>query len=109
MAILKSEAIAADNVKIRWQEPYISFALNRVLSSLPRGVYRGFVVGEKGTPGAGVAIKILAGRDSFLLHEDVADGLKTSVRYDDDFDFDFALSISISVIFTIRGKFATLS
>lgn len=87
MAVLKTDIINQDNIKVRWEEPYVSAAVNRVMSSLPRGVFRGFIVEQQATPAKGITIKVLSGRDSFLLHEDVVNGNKTAVRYDADFDY----------------------
>jgi hypothetical protein len=92
MALIKSHAITSDNIKCRWEEPYVSSAINRTMSSLPRGVYRGFVVQEMATPGAGVTISIGTYDDSFLLHENTNTGHKTAVRYDADFDITFSFT-----------------
>lgn len=93
MTVIKELAIPEANIKTRWEEPYVSSAINRIMSALPRGVYWGFEVTQKATPGSGVKINILAGRDSFLLHQDIDGGHKTSVRYAVDFEVDFTVSL----------------
>ena len=45
MALLDSQALQPEFIKMRWLEPYVSAGLNRkTFKSLPRGVYSGFVV-----------------------------------------------------------------
>lgn len=94
MAFPQGLAVVADNIKARFEEPYVSAAINRMGSALPRGVYRGFTVSEMDTPGAGVKIAPLVNRDSMVLHEDLANGYKTAVRFDEEFDFEFTFDAS---------------
>jgi hypothetical protein len=57
MAILAQQSIQQDQIKLRWQEPYVSAALNnKNYKTVPRGVYRGFIV----SPGGG-ALEITVG------------------------------------------------
>jgi hypothetical protein len=88
MTIIKAQQITDDNIKCRWEEPYVSSAINRQLSAFPRGVYRGFKVEEMSPPGSGVSISPDSYPDSYLLHENLATGFKTAVRYDAAFDVD---------------------
>jgi hypothetical protein len=92
MTIIKAQQITDDNIKCRWEEPYVSSAINRQLSAFPRGVYRGFKVEEMDTPGAGVKITPDTYNDSFLLHENLATGFKTAVRYDAEFNLEFSFT-----------------
>lgn len=51
MAILSTQALLPEFIKMRWNEPYVSAGLNRkTFKNTPRGVYSGFVV--KPGPGA---------------------------------------------------------
>ena len=51
MAIITSQALLPEFVKMRWNEPYVSAGLNRkTFKNTPRGIYSGFVV--KAGPGA---------------------------------------------------------
>jgi len=94
MAFPQSLSIVADNLKARFEEPYVSAAINRMGSGLPRGIYRGFTVEEMDTPGAGVKISPASGRDSYALHEDLASGYKLAIRFDAAFDFEFEFDAS---------------
>lgn len=52
MALLDSQSLQPDFIKMRWMEPYVSSGLNRkTFKTLPRGIYSGFVV----RPGPGSA------------------------------------------------------
>jgi hypothetical protein len=45
MSVLQSQNVAPEFIKMRWMEPYVSAGINRkTFKTLPRGVYRGFVV-----------------------------------------------------------------
>lgn len=51
MSVLDQQSIAPQFIKLRWNEPYVSSALNRkAFKTIPRGVYNGFVV--KAGPGS---------------------------------------------------------
>jgi hypothetical protein len=110
MAVIKELTIPEANIKTRWEEPYVSSAINRIMSAMPRGVYWGFEVTQKATPGSGIRINILTGRDSFLLHQDIAGGHKTSVRYAADFEVDFTFTVStdyfvwVDVTYTVSSS-----
>jgi hypothetical protein len=65
MTIISQQPIQQEQIKLRWQEPYVSAALNnKSYRTLPRGVYRGFIV-EPG-PGA-LQIKVTTGGPSGSL------------------------------------------
>lgn len=50
MAIIAQQLIQQDQIKLRWQEPYTSAALNnKTYKTMPRGIYHGFIL----TPGPG--------------------------------------------------------
>lgn len=57
MTVIAQQSIQQDQIKLRWQEPYVSAALNnKNYKTVPRGVYRGFIV----NPGPG-ALEITVG------------------------------------------------
>ena len=92
--IINTTAIAEDKIKTRWEEPYVSSAINRIASALPRGIYRGFSVEPFATPASGFQVKIDTGADSFLVFRDLASGYCTAVQFDADFDMYFTFSLS---------------
>lgn len=94
MTIISAFAVSENNIKVRWEEPYVSEALNKVMSCLPRGVHRGFIVGPMTAPGSGIKISMDAVRgDSFALHEDLTNGYKTAVFFDTDFELTFSFTL----------------
>lgn len=45
MTILDQQDVSPEFIKVRWQEPYVSNALNRkAFKTTPRGIYRGFEI-----------------------------------------------------------------
>jgi len=50
MADIQSASIDKSKIKTRWEEPYVSEAINKSGSVAPRGVYRGFLAKEAATP-----------------------------------------------------------
>lgn len=98
MAIASTTVIDNAKIKTRWEEPYVSAAINRELSVIPRGVYRGFEITEKSTPGKGITVNIKAGEDSILVFKDRSNGFVSSVRYDENFDIDFDFDASSSSV-----------
>ncbi len=92
MTTIKTSVIDTSKIKTRWEEPYVSSAINKEMAALPRGVYRGFEVTQQSTPAKGVLLKIKTGEDSLLVHRSFTSGHSTVVRYDSDltlnFDFD---------------------
>jgi len=52
MSIIAQQNIQQDQIKLRWQEPYVSAALNnKTYKTMPRGLYRGFVIEPSGALG----------------------------------------------------------
>ncbi len=90
MTIFRSASIDNANIKTRWEEPYVSSAINQELGALPRGVYRGFVVTEMDIPGKGVKIGFGTDSESFLIHW--ADGFVNSLTFTEEFNFLFDFS-----------------
>lgn len=89
MTVLKTHGLQQDEVKVRWEEPYVSAAINRALMALPRGVYSGFVVKQQATPAKGVLIKTTGTLPYHLaLVTDVASGYKAVVQKTDEFNLD---------------------
>lgn len=57
MTVISQQPLQQEQIKLRWQEPYVSAALNnKSYRTLPRGIYRGFVV----SPGPG-ALEVTVG------------------------------------------------
>jgi hypothetical protein len=89
MAVLKTFGLQQDDVKVRWEEPYVSVALNKALMALPRGVYSGFTISEQTVQAKGVTIRIGTTLPYHLaLVTDVASGYKAVVQRATDFDLD---------------------
>ena len=107
MAIIKTFGVDKDSIKVRWEEPYVSSAVNQVMSAFPRGVYRGFSVQELDTPGSGVQIVMDATRgDSLALFEDLDTGYKLAVRILADFDLLFSFTVSTDYYIWIDVDYA---
>lgn len=101
MAIFSTSGINFDNVKVRWQEPYVSNALNRkVFGVLPKGIYEGFVIGPGG----------LSNRDIIVNTGSVSGGLGTGMigNYVSG-NFDEATNFSIAVHQNTQGWQTTVT
>lgn len=75
MTILNSTAIDITKVKTRWEEAYVSEAINRALSTMPKGIYHGFVL----TPDGGTIVRLSKddlNNESKIVVEDRAIGGK---------------------------------
>jgi len=58
MTLIATQSIQQDQIKLRWQEPYVSAALNnKTYKTMPRGLYRGFVA----TPAGGLQVAVGTG------------------------------------------------
>jgi len=89
MAILESIAIDVTKVKTRWTEPYVSEAINRALSTMPKGIYHGFRI----TPDGGTSIRLTRDAqrmESMVVVEDSASGAKFVYREDTEVTFDLS-------------------
>lgn len=79
MAILDTVAVDPSDVKIRWQEQYVSAGLNEKMTELaPKGIYRGFALSPSGVWDVLVDVDGTLG-DSVAVHES-ASGYTTTVR-----------------------------
>ena len=96
MTLLKTVVIDQAKVKTKWQEPYVSSAINRELSAIPCGVYRGFVIAQKTTIGKGILVTHGTDEDSLLLYENRDESYKLAVRYENEFNIDFDFDASAS-------------
>lgn len=97
MAILETQSIHPEFIKMRWQEPYVSAGLNRkTFKTLPRGVYRGFVV----KPGPGPR--------EVTVHSDDPDGWGETSGYASG-AFDAASGWSIAVHESLEGFTSTIA
>ena len=57
MAIYSAAGINQQYIGLRWQEPYVSNALNRKLFGLlPKGIYSGFVIGPSSVSGRHIQV-----------------------------------------------------
>lgn len=95
MADLQSAVIDPSKIKVRWEEPYTSEAVNRGLTSVPRGVYRGFIPAPQTVPDKTfrLAIDPTGGgffADSALLYVDRVNGFALAVRDAAEPDFDMS-------------------
>jgi len=80
--IISTLSIAISKMKMRWEEPYVSEAANKLMSSMPRGVYRGFVPGIDATEKK-IQLNVDTHRgDSFFLCSDNTNGFTVGVRED---------------------------
>lgn len=95
MADLQTVSITQSKIKVRWEEPYVSEAVNRMGSLFPRGVYRGFIAKEASVPdktfelrsdptGGGI------NPDSALVYWDRTAGFGLVVRETSDPSFDMS-------------------
>lgn len=87
MAILDSTSIDITKVKTRWKEPYVSEAVNRALSTMPKGIYHGFVL----TPDGGTIVRLVQDSqlsESAALVDDVTQGIRFMYREDTEVTFD---------------------
>lgn len=97
MAILEQQSIHPEFIKMRWQEPYVTGGLNRkTFKTLPRGVYRGFVV----KPGPGPR--------EITVHSDDPDGWGETSGYASG-AFDAASGWSIAVHESLEGFTSTVA
>jgi hypothetical protein len=70
VAIYSTASVDQDHIKVRWQEPYVSEALNKKLFGfLPKGIYAGFSIGPGG----------LGDRDIGVGHAYVSGGFGSGV------------------------------
>lgn len=101
MAIYSTSSINYEYVKVRWQEPYVSNALNRkMFGVLPKGIYSGFVIGAGG----------LSTRDIQITSGSVSGGLGTGMTggYVSG-NFDESIQYSIALHQTSSGWQTTVS
>lgn len=99
MADLQSASIAESKIKVRWEEPYISEGLNRGLSLMPRGVYRGFIAKESAVADQEFRLMIDPtgggiNSDSALAYWDRTDGFGLVVRDNAEPTFDMSARFS---------------
>jgi hypothetical protein len=87
-----SFAINENNIKARWEEPYVSDAINLGFGAMPRGIYRGFTAKQKSQPGSGIRIDV--DPDSVLIHRDLDTGRGCVVRFDNFVEIDFTFTVS---------------
>ena len=97
MSVLQSQSVAPEFIKMRWQEPYVSAGINRkTFKTLPRGVYRGFVV--KPGPGSREIQIVSDDPDGWGLTSGYASGA-----------FDAASGWSIAVHESLEGFTSTIA
>lgn len=95
MADLKTESIAISKIKVRWEEPYVSEGVNRQMTGLPPGIYRGGQIAPASTPdltfeigpdveGSGLFT------DSFYVYRDSSNGFALAVNDVADVSFDMS-------------------
>ncbi len=98
MATLVSNTISQGSMKVRWGEPYASEGINRQVSALPSGIYRGFTMATLATPGTGFRLVMDGGsgifQDSMLVTKDEANGFGSVVREGSDITFDLTTALS---------------
>jgi hypothetical protein len=101
VAIYSTSSINYSYLKVRWQEPYVSSALNaKTFGVTPKGVYSGFVIGPGG----------LSTRDIQITSGSVSGGLGTGMTggYVSG-NFDESVGFSIAVHQNTSGWQTTLS
>jgi len=87
--LISTVSIAVSKMKMRWEEPYVSEAANKLMSSMPRGIYRGFVPGTDPLDDKKLRLTVDPNRgDSFLLCSDNTNGFTLGLREDSYVEFD---------------------
>ena len=95
MADLQTVSISNANLKLRWEEPYVSEGINRISSLMARGVYRGFVVAESATPDQSFQIHSgIIHSDSIALYVDRANGIGVTIKSSAPVDVDMSSRFS---------------
>ena len=87
--LITALSIAISKMKIRWEEPYVSEATNKLMAALPRGIYRGFLPGTD--PGDDKKLRLTVDpnrNDSFLLCSDNTNGFTLGLKEDNYVEFD---------------------
>lgn len=99
MATYGFTAIPDDQIKIKWQEPYVSAGLNKKMQgTVLKGVYRGFDVTEDSPTGESILVNVDgATNDSVAVVEDSADGYSNTVYFDSSF------AVDLSSLFPVGG------
>lgn len=100
-------------IKMRWREPYVTEGLNKKLAGVvPRGIYRGFRLGENGAP---MLLEVLADTvkgDHVAVYEtDTAVAERYSLRVElvgGDFTLDLTAWPSQLVYIAIYAEYSTL-
>ena len=88
--------ISETNLKIRWEEPYVSEALNKVVGSLPSGIVHGFIP----TAGGGLILSLgvnTAMGYSAMRVRDTADGLAVLYLADAALSLDLTAHIGTTI------------
>lgn len=125
MTLIAQQNIQQDQIKLRWQEPYVSAALNnKNYRTVPRGIYRGFIVSPGptnleitvGTGGAEAIPGYDAGNYdpasfkgwSVAVHEDY-DGRSATIIMQDgvnsDYVFDLSSQVNLSVYIVLAVQY----
>lgn len=96
MPIYKAVSISSSKIKARWEETYTSAAINIANSTMPRGVYRGFVaaatspISKSFRLAQDITIPSLGNYDQVMVFRDRMNGYGVVVREGDDVTFDMS-------------------
>jgi hypothetical protein len=94
MTELQTVDIALAKMKVRWTEPYVSYAVNKQLSAMPRGIYRGGIFKQATVPDQTFSLVVDDGSllytDTFFVYRDTTNLLSIAVTDGDEVVFDMA-------------------
>lgn len=97
MANLQTSNIAIAKIKVRWEEPYVSEAVNRQATALPTGIYRGGILVPAVVPDQTIKIVPDDGgglsNDTFFLIKDKTNDFGLVVRDPDEVILDLSAQI----------------
>lgn len=101
MANLQTSTIAIAKIKVRWEEPYVSEAVNRQLTALPTGIYRGGILVPAAVPDQTIKIVPDDGgglsNDTFFTIKDSVNDFGLAVRDPDEVILDLSAQWPIVV------------
>jgi hypothetical protein len=94
MTILVEQAIDNSKVKVRWEEPYSSSAMNRFALALPKGIYSGFRLMPSAVPDTSVWLRVDDGSSvdklSMMVFHDSQNGYGLTITETVDIELDFS-------------------
>ena len=98
MPDLQTSSIALAKIKVRWTEPYASEGVNRQLSAIPRGIFRGGLILANSPADKTFKIAVDDGsglfEDTCFIYADKANGFALAVLDQSDVSLDMSAEFS---------------